>query len=378
MNNTQENEIQIPDTWIDLQKQQTPKTSHVIVSELAKDLVRNFDYETDGKTEFLPYKIPELPTIFKIGVIVGASGSGKSTLLAEFGESKNYQWDNRALCDHFENAKEAQEKLFAVGLTSVPTWIKPYQVLSNGEKFRADLAIKLENNAVIDEYTSVVDRNIAKAASKSLQNYVSQKGLTGIVIATCHRDIIEYLQPDWIIDTDAGAYVVEPKECLRRKPLVAEVYEVKPAMWDIFSKHHYLRADLSPFARCYAAIIEGQAACFYAVISYPSGTVKHAFRGHRLVTQPDFQGLGIGVRLSDYVANGYFLAGKRFFAKTAHSRLGEYRERSIEWKPTSKNRRYRTDAVSVNKREQRQQRFIDWKINPNRLTFSHEFIGKGD
>jgi ABC-type ATPase with predicted acetyltransferase domain len=53
-------------------------------------------------------------------------------------------------------------------LNSVPSWYKPYQVLSNGEKFRADLARKLKSNTVIDEFTSVVDRTVAKAASVSL------------------------------------------------------------------------------------------------------------------------------------------------------------------------------------------------------------------
>jgi GNAT superfamily N-acetyltransferase len=195
------------------------------------------------------------------------------------------------------------------------------------------------------------------------------------VLATCHRDIVDWLEPDWIIDTDAGAYVLEPKECLRREPMVAEVYEVQPAMWQFYSKHHYLTAELSPFARCWVAVIDGIPAAFYAIISYPSGTVRDAFRGHRLVTNPDYQGLGISPRLSDFVADGYVREGKRFFAKTAHPRLGEWRERSVEWKPTSKNKRYRTDVVSDLDRQKRQDRFVTWTINPNRLTYSHEFVG---
>ena len=133
--------------------------------------------------------------------------------------------------------------------------------------------------------------------------------------------------------------------------------------------------SLFGFSRCFAAVIEGSPAAFYAVISYPSGTVKNAFRGHRLVTHPDYQGLGIGPRLSDFVAQAYVAEGKRFFAKTAHPRLGEYRERSIEWKPTSKNKRYRTDTASDAQRQQRRQRFVDWTMNPNRLTYSHEYVG---
>ena len=368
-------EMTFDDQWYELTRNTEPLQSKVAVSDLALEAIKSFDYETDGTTNFYPYITPQLPRSFGIGVIVGASGTGKSTLLKSFGSAEAYAWDDRAIVDYFDTPDEAREKLFAVGLTSIPTWFKPYPVLSNGEKFRADLAVRLKDNAVIDEYTSVVDRNIAKAASKSFRKYITDNGVTGIVIATVHRDILNYLQPDWIIDTDAGMFAVKPRECLWREPVVAEVYEVQPALWQLYAKHHYLTADLSPFARCFAAIIEGSPAAFYAVISYPSGTVKNAFRGHRLVTHPDYQGLGIGPRLSDFVAQAYVAEGKRFFAKTAHPRLGEYRERSIEWKPTSKNKRYRTDTASDAQRQQRRQRFVDWKMNPNRLTYSHEYVG---
>jgi ABC-type lipoprotein export system ATPase subunit/GNAT superfamily N-acetyltransferase len=369
-----DSEILIPDVWSSLHRKSQPLTSQVPISELALEAIRDFDYQTDGITSFLPFALPAIPQTFGIGVIVGASGTGKSTLLAEFGKPMQHDWDDRAIIDHFDTAKEAQDKFYAVGLTSIPTWMKPFGVLSNGEKFRAQLAKGLQTNAVIDEYTSVVDRNIAQAASRSLRKYVTNQGLTGIVIATCHRDILPYLQPDWIIDTDAGMFVIEPKECLRLKPLVVEVYEVNAAMWNIYAQHHYLKADLSPFARCYAAIISNQPAAFYAVISYPSGTVRNAFRGHRLVTHPDYQGLGAGPRLADFVAANYVDNGKRFFAKTAHPRLGEYREQSLEWKPTTKNKRFRTDVIADEQRQKRRQRFVSWTLNPNRFTYSHEFI----
>ena len=364
-----------PDTWNELQKETEPLTSKVTVSQTALDAIKDFDYQTEGFTEFYPYALPELPAKFGIGVIVGASGTGKSTLLKRFGTTSAHKWNNRAIVDHFVTAEEAKSKLFAVGLTSIPTWLKPYSVLSNGEKFRADLAVNLAGNAVIDEYTSVVDRNIALAASKSLKKYVVESSLNNLVIATCHRDVLPYLQPDWIIDTDAGMFVIEPKESLRLEPMVAEVHEVKPTAWNVYAKHHYLTAELSPFASCFLATINGNPVAFYSVISYPSGTVRNAFRGHRLVTHPDYQGLGVGPRLADFVAAGYVAQGKRFFAKTAHPRLGEYREQSLEWKPTSKNKRYRTDTASDADRQKRRKLFVTWTMNPNRFTYSHEYIG---
>jgi ABC-type lipoprotein export system ATPase subunit/GNAT superfamily N-acetyltransferase len=372
------NEIIYDDVWLDLKRNALPNQSVVVVSDLAKELIKSFDYQSEGVTQFYPYQIPELPLDFGIGVIVGASGTGKSTLLSEFGELKKYQWDKRAICDHFDNAKEAEEKLFAVGLTSIPTWLKPYQVLSTGEKFRVDLAINLQDNKVIDEYTSVVDRNIAKAASKSLQKYVQTNNLKNIVIATCHKDVIPYLQPDWIIDTDSGMFCIKPKECLRLEPMVAEIYEVRYPIWQFYSKHHYLTANLHKGATCFIAVIDGEPAGFASALRMPHPTVLNAWRGHRIVVLPDYQGLGIGPRLSNWVAELYVKADRRYFSQTAHPRLGNYREASTEWKPTSMNLKMRGNAKryeEIAERRKNRDVFSKWIPNGNRLMFSHEFIG---
>ena len=140
----------------------------------------------------------------KIGII-GLNGSGKSTLLKKFGLEEIPVWDpNKSIVSHFETPDDAINKLGSVGLNSVPSWYKPYHVLSNGEKFRADLARKLKSNCVIDEFTSVVDRTVAKAASISLSRYIKNNGLTNIVLSSCHHDILEWLEPDWVLNTDTG------------------------------------------------------------------------------------------------------------------------------------------------------------------------------
>lgn len=168
-----------------------------------------FDCKFDGHSLFYPWVLPKsIPNKFKIGVIVGSSGSGKSTLLKEFGVEETPIWDsNKSIISHFETPEDGINKLSSVGLNSVPSWYKPYHVLSNGEKFRADLARKIRSNAVIDEYTSVVDRNVAKAASVSLSRYVKNNDVHNIVLSTCHRDILDWLEPDWVIDTDSGELI---------------------------------------------------------------------------------------------------------------------------------------------------------------------------
>ncbi len=171
-----------------------------------------FDLDMDQHVGFYPFEVPpNLPaqSEFHIGVIVGASGSGKSQLLAEFGGETPVEWSpTRSIVSHFDSAEEATERFYAVGLNSVPVWRLPYRVLSNGQQFRADLARRMVQGGVVDEFTSVVDRNVAVAASKALSTWARRNDVTGLVLATCHRDVLPWLQPDWTIDTDAGEFVV--------------------------------------------------------------------------------------------------------------------------------------------------------------------------
>ena len=186
----------------------TPLISVVEKDAFIKASEKAFDCVFDGTSRFYPWVVPSnIPKNFKIGVIVGSSGSGKSTLLNNFGVEEIPDWDNtKSIVSHFKSPDEAINKLGAVGLNSVPSWYKSYDVLSNGEKFRADLARKLKSNAVIDEFTSVVDRNVAKAASVSLSRYIKNNDINNVVLSTCHRDILEWLEPDWVIDTDTGEF----------------------------------------------------------------------------------------------------------------------------------------------------------------------------
>jgi len=189
-----------------LTKETTPLTSSVERDDFIAASEKAFDCAFDGTSKFYPWQLPtSIPKKFKLGVIVGSSGSGKSTLLKNFGIEENPQWDpNKSIVSHFDEPDEAINKLGSVGLNSVPSWYKPYNVLSNGEKFRADLARKIKTGAVIDEFSSVVDRAVAKAASVSLSRYIKNNDIENVVISTCHRDILDWLEPDWVIDTDTG------------------------------------------------------------------------------------------------------------------------------------------------------------------------------
>ena len=183
-------------------------TSVINVDEFVKAAEKAFDCERNGVTTFEPWELPkDLPKEYNIGVIYGASGSGKSILLDEFRGSKERlpEWDNsKAIVSHFVTPDDAINKLSAVGLNSIPSWYKPYNVLSNGEKFRADLSRSIQDGACIDEFTSVVDRNVAKAASMAISKYIKRNNIKNVVLATCHEDVLDWLEPDWVINTNTG------------------------------------------------------------------------------------------------------------------------------------------------------------------------------
>jgi ABC-type dipeptide/oligopeptide/nickel transport system ATPase subunit len=147
---------------------------------------------------------------WNIGLIVGSSGSGKSTIAKQlFKESyiENYIYTNESVIDNMSITKSTEEitKTFnSVGFATVWSWLKPYSVLSNGEKMRVDLARAILSNKkliVFDEFTSVVDRTVAKTASFAISKAVKKTQKQFVAVA-CHRDIINWLEPDWIYDTD--------------------------------------------------------------------------------------------------------------------------------------------------------------------------------
>lgn len=191
-----------------LERKKTPLITTVPTDEFTKMVEANFDYDFTGESKFYPYACP--PQVndaldFNILVITGASGKGKSTFLKEF---KGYKTNakvydsTKAIVSNFSTPQEASEKLSAVGLNSMPVWCRPRNVLSVGKGFRADLALNIDNYTIFDEFTSTIDRNVAKSTCNSIQKYIRNKNITNVVFCSCHKDYIPFLKPDYVIDLD--------------------------------------------------------------------------------------------------------------------------------------------------------------------------------
>jgi len=288
---------------------------------------------------------PELEGAWRIGLIVGPSGSGKSRLARHlFGPAVWQQpvWpEDRAVIDCFGDRpiQEITGLLTSVGFGSPPSWIKPYHVLSTGERFRCDLARALaEANAqttdaepslvVFDEFTSVVDRNVARIASAALRRAMD-KGLIRcrFVAVTCHYDVAEWLQPDWMLDMADGVF---QRGFFRRPPIQLAIFRCAHAAWRAFAPHHYLSARLNPAAQCYLALWNEVAVAFCAVLPIPGH--KNHWRISRLVVLPDFQGVGIGTALLEAVAELYRSWGRRLSITASHPAIVGHLRRSRRWR----------------------------------------------
>ena len=75
-------------------KEQEVLSSEIEMTEIDRTVYVDFDYEFEGKTEFIVPDMPEIKEEFTLGVIYGSSGSGKSTLLKRFGEEEELTWND--------------------------------------------------------------------------------------------------------------------------------------------------------------------------------------------------------------------------------------------------------------------------------------------
>ena len=282
---------------------------------------------------------------WQLGVIVGPSGSGKSSLGARvWGDDALYRasWpDRRPIVDAIAprgDFDQVTAALASVGLGTVPTWLRPYRVLSNGERFRADLArliCEAPARVVVDEFSSVVDRQIARFGALAFQK-AWRRGGGQCILLSCHYDIVEWLEPDWIFDTGTGRY--SGRGLWRRPRFELELRETDWRYWPLFEPHHYLKLPKTIAATNYVGTVDGELVAHVAV-STRQGLIEA--RACRLVVMPEWQGAGVGVRFLDAVCQRW-LDGKNRYERpmttlfhTSHPGLAAALRRNPSWTQVS-------------------------------------------
>ena len=296
----------------------------------------NFDLEIDDV---------DLSGDWNIGVVVGPSGSGKTSIGRQiFGENKIYDYtqgwspDKPIIDDIAPNGdfNEVTAALANVGLGSVPSWLRPFRVLSNGEQFRAGLAkivCEKPDEIVIDEFTSVIDRQIARIGSQAFQKAWRRGNPKGkVVLLTPHYDILDWIQPDWVIDTKTKTFV---RGVLRQRPKInLDIWQVDKSYWKFYKPHYYLDLPEPVAAMHFIGTVDGELACHIVVAP---GFEVHGYRATRLVTMPEWQGAGVGSKFLNFIAqyhlDGNGRGGHKYvtYFHTSHPQLCAYLRHSQKW-----------------------------------------------
>jgi ABC-type uncharacterized transport system YnjBCD ATPase subunit/GNAT superfamily N-acetyltransferase len=308
---------------------------------------------------------------WNIGLIAGPSGCGKSTLARHFWPERihrDFTWPtDAALLDGFPahlSIKDITALLSAVGFSSPPAWLRPFHVLSTGQQFRVTLARLLAEApdlAVMDEYTSVVDRTVAQIGSAALAKVIRQRGQRFIAV-TCHDDVEPWLNPDWVYRPAENVFTWR---CLRRRPALAlAIVRCQTSAWRLFAAHHYLSGNLNASAVCFLASWQEQPVAFSAWLPFV-GVGPPARREHRTVTLPDYQGAGIGNVLSVALASMWKALGYRALSTTSHPAMMRARQKSPHW------RMHRPPSLATGA----ERRLKKLKHATTRLTAGFEYIG---
>ena len=293
-------------------------------------------------TEIL-FDLPDLnEKKWNIGLIVGPSGAGKTTIAKKLFEKElrfieKFEWSkDKAVIDDFDPnlpIKEITELLSSVGFSSPPAWLRPFDTLSNGEQFRVTMARVLSETknseiAVVDEFTSVIDRTVAKIGSYAIAKAVRRRDQKFVAVG-CHYDIEEWLQPDWVYEPATGVF---RWECLRqRPPIQIQIFRGQYEAWTTFSKHHYLSADLNKSAHLYICTIEGQAAAMIAILPLVHGVIKNAKRISRIVVLPDFQGINLANHFQNLLCANLKNQGFDIYVATSHPAYIRSLNKSENW-----------------------------------------------
>jgi ABC-type ATPase with predicted acetyltransferase domain len=269
-------------------------------TERVVNVAEAFGLGLDQWEKFIVYDNVELkigPT--DIVYITGDSGSGKSVLLKAL--EKDIKQDMQVTSINVKDIKpdpnkplietvgktteEALELLSKVGLNDAFLFLRSYEQLSDGQKYRYKIAKMIESQAqfwIMDEFAATLDRDTAKIVAYNLQKLARQQA-KAVLAATTHTDLLEDLNPSVYIHKRFGKeitvnyYPNEPaKECSLIKEM--QIREGTTEDWRKLAGFHY-RSHKIAAPRKIFCLKRGEELCGVIVYNYPPPTCF----GRRLV-----------------------------------------------------------------------------------------------
>lgn len=357
----------------DIIKKHTPKKTFRVES-----IKWTFDLQNDCIQEQFKWEF-DIDFDWNIWIIVWKSWTGKTTIAKELFWNKIINWyiyENESILDDMPKWKSVEEicKTFnSVWFSSPPSWLKPYWVLSNWEKMRVDLAraiLENEDTFAFDEFTSVVDREVAKIWSFAMQKAIRKENKKFIAIS-CHFDIIEWLLPDWVFNTDTMTFHSYEKQKKNRPECKFELFETKQKSkyWGMFSKYHYLSHSHNNAARVFIATLNDNIVWFCSVLPFPHPVLKNHWKEHRTVVFPDYQWIWLSKIMTNEIAEILKRDWKWMISTSSHPAIIHSRKMDKKWIIT---RIWRTSSGSGSGKIQNKNK--KWSTSNARITVSFKYI----
>jgi ABC-type ATPase with predicted acetyltransferase domain len=261
--------------------------------------------------------------------ITGDSGSGKSVLLrainADLGEEAIDLSDvavdaEKPLIETVgATVEEGLELLSKVGLNDAFLFLRTYNQLSDGQKYRYRIAKLIESRKqwwLMDEFAACLDRDTAKIIAFNLQKIARQQG-KAVIAATTHSDLQEDLKPSVLVRKRFGEEIkidYYPNTPASECSLIHEmtIQEGTREDWQKLSGFHY-RGHKVAVVRKIFRLVRGDELCGVIVYSYPPPacygrryvlprmTIQDLNKNlsiiNRVVIHPKYRTIGLGAKL---------------------------------------------------------------------------------
>jgi ABC-type transport system involved in cytochrome c biogenesis ATPase subunit/GNAT superfamily N-acetyltransferase len=289
-----------------------------------------FGLGLDKWDKFVIYDNVEL----KIGAsdivyLTGDSGSGKSVLLKailkdlgdEAADISAVSFEpSRPLIETVgETVEEGLELLSRVGLSDAFLFLRTYDQLSDGQRYRYRLAKLLESKKqwwIMDEFAATLDRDTAKIVTYNLQKIARQEG-RAVVAATTHTDLFEDLAPSVHIHKRFGREIsvnYYPNTPAKQCSLVREMTVAEGTMqdWKQLSCFHYRGHKIAAPRKTFC-LKRGDELCGVIVYCYPPPSAfgrrevlpalsmrelnEKVSIISRVVVHPKYRTIGLGAKL---------------------------------------------------------------------------------
>jgi len=274
--------------------------------------------------------------------VTGESGSGKSVLLRELERLLAPDVinimditvdDSKPLIESVGRTFEGGlELLSRVGLNDAFLFVRRFDELSDGQKYRFRLAKMVESGRqywVADEFCATLDRNTAKIVAFNVQKLARQQG-RAVLVATTHTDLAEDLKPSVRVHKRFGREIVVryfPNKMNESCSLVKEVRVEEGTRKDYekLACFHYRSSRLPAPRRIFVLRHRGETVGVIVYSYSPStcfgrrqalgrvvsvGELNRDFAWvSRVVLHPKYRSIGLGAML---VRKTLPLVGRRF------------------------------------------------------------------